>query len=294
MPTVRCRFTIVSGPTGDAWTDGGVDWEYGHVAGQPSVDKNGTITFAISQVDGFSFDGGATWTGPPAGFHLDGSTVTIAAALGQAGISGSTIFSIARLQCDSTQFSASPVAYEIDSPNTGAGVPAMDWPDRLLSLFDLTGFVLVTARCKGNFNSAGGASVSVKVNKVWEIQGDYVIIKNWWETKPCADGGDHLRYDIDSPGTDWQAYGSPGPVPHIDLVDPPAGSRGGGQAVTITGSGFDDDCQVLFGDLAADDVVVVSQYEITCTTPLAGSPDAHAPGVVQVTVVNSDGTASVP
>ncbi len=103
----------------------------------------------------------------------------------------------------------------------------------------------------------------------------------------------HIQFGAqpDPPG-DWQDFGSPGPQPVVDSVFPRSGTRLGGTPITVRGAQFDDLATVTIGGLAADDVVVVSQYEITCTTPLAGSPTAHAEGVVPVVVHNSDGTDS--
>ncbi len=103
----------------------------------------------------------------------------------------------------------------------------------------------------------------------------------------------HIQFGAQpDPPEAWQAFGSPAPQPVVDSVQPPSGTRLGGTPLTIRGQQFDDLATVTIGGLAADDIVIVSQYEITCTTPLAGSPTAHAEGVVDVVVTNSDGTAS--
>lgn len=70
---------------------------------------------------------------------------------------------------------------------------------------------------------------------------------------------------------------------HISSIAPDEGSERGGTSVTITGSGFSDATGVLFDTDAADDFVVVSDTEITCTTP------EHAPGLVDVTVERPSG-----
>jgi IPT/TIG domain len=61
------------------------------------------------------------------------------------------------------------------------------------------------------------------------------------------------------------------PMPAVTAVDPPAGDWHGGTAVTITGTGFQDleagVNTVTFGDLQASDVTVVSDTQITATTP---------------------------
>ncbi|RUR01400.1 IPT/TIG domain-containing protein [Labedella endophytica] len=87
---------------------------------------------------------------------------------------------------------------------------------------------------------------------------------------------------VSEPG-DFEYY----PVAEIDDVAPNAGDEDGGTVVTITGSCFTGATDVLFGDTSAASITVVSDTEITATTP-AGV------GTVDVTVVNptecGDGT----
>lgn len=72
----------------------------------------------------------------------------------------------------------------------------------------------------------------------------------------------------------------------VDRVTPKSGSTAGGQAVTVTGFGFNLASGVLFGTKAATAVVIVSDTSITCLTP------AHESGAVDVTVSDVDvGTA---
>lgn len=62
-------------------------------------------------------------------------------------------------------------------------------------------------------------------------------------------------------------------------VSPSVGSVAGGQAVTITGTGFTGATVVEFGGIAATGVVVVNDALITAVTP------AHESGVVDVEVI---------
>jgi hypothetical protein len=69
--------------------------------------------------------------------------------------------------------------------------------------------------------------------------------------------------------------------PYVASISPTTGSIAGGTSVTITGKRFDRDHLIVrFGCIEATDVVVVSDTEITCSTP------AGVAGVVNVTVVN--------
>jgi hypothetical protein len=80
-------------------------------------------------------------------------------------------------------------------------------------------------------------------------------------------------------------------LPTITAVDPDRGDRLGGTTVTITGTGFEDldagDATVRFGTEEGSEVVVVSDTELTVTTP---------PGpiftLVDVALENTNGAAS--
>jgi hypothetical protein len=77
-------------------------------------------------------------------------------------------------------------------------------------------------------------------------------------------------------------------TPAITSLDVSSGTTLGGDTVVITGTGFEDPdvTDVLFGATSAATFTVNSPTQITATTP------AHAAGVVDVTVVNDDGTSS--
>jgi hypothetical protein len=66
----------------------------------------------------------------------------------------------------------------------------------------------------------------------------------------------------------------------VDDVAPGFGPVAGGTPVTVTGRGFSDPATVLFGGMPATNVVVVSDTEITATTP------AGAAGPVDVVVLS--------
>ncbi len=69
-------------------------------------------------------------------------------------------------------------------------------------------------------------------------------------------------------------------VPVVGAISPAAGSAAGGQAVTVTGSGFQPDATVRIGGITARSVVVVSGSSITAVAP------PHPPGRFEVQVVN--------
>ena len=72
----------------------------------------------------------------------------------------------------------------------------------------------------------------------------------------------------------------------IAAVAPSSGLTSGGTPITLTGDDFAEGAIVLFGDLPALDVVVLSSTAITAITP------AHAEGPVDVVVINPDGESS--
>ncbi len=75
------------------------------------------------------------------------------------------------------------------------------------------------------------------------------------------------------------------PMPTITGLKPNSGSSSGGTTVTITGSGFTGAWNVIFGQPPASNFTVVSDSQITATSP-AGS------GTIDVTVTTSSGTSA--
>lgn len=75
-------------------------------------------------------------------------------------------------------------------------------------------------------------------------------------------------------------------APVLASLSPDNGPESGGTTVVITGSGFTDASGVTFGDVPAASFTVDSDTQITVTTPV------HAPGVVDVRVLHTDGTSA--
>lgn len=74
--------------------------------------------------------------------------------------------------------------------------------------------------------------------------------------------------------------------PVVGGLSPTSGPSTGGTSVTITGTGFTGVTSVKFGTTAATSFTVVSDTQITATTP------AHAPATVDVTVSKTAGTSA--
>lgn len=88
------------------------------------------------------------------------------------------------------------------------------------------------------------------------------------------------------------ANGTAGPtagwsvIPTVLSVDPSHGPAAGGTTVTLTGTRFTGATAVTFDGIPGVDLTVVSDTEVTVTTP------AHAAGVVDVLVVTPIGTSN--
>jgi IPT/TIG domain len=75
------------------------------------------------------------------------------------------------------------------------------------------------------------------------------------------------------------------PPPLVTAISPGSGGAGGGETVTVTGSSFTGATSVQFGASSASAMTVVSDTQITATSPAGQS------GPVDVTVVNSSATS---
>jgi len=84
------------------------------------------------------------------------------------------------------------------------------------------------------------------------------------------------------------AVSSPLRLPVVTGVDPASGSAGGGDTVTVTGSGFNGATGVSFGSAPVTDLAAASDTQLTAT-----SPSANASGPVDVTVTTAAGTSAI-
>lgn len=101
-----------------------------------------------------------------------------------------------------------------------------------------------------------------------------------------------VAYPNDEAGFDGQAVLESGflfysPVTVVE-IDPPSGHVFGGEPITILGTGFLDNSNVLIGGRAAIDIQVVDDTQIIALTP-----DAPAPGAVNVHVSNAEGIGTL-
>ena len=85
---------------------------------------------------------------------------------------------------------------------------------------------------------------------------------------------------------DQFTYVAAAAAPAVTGVSPTSGSVAGGDTVTVTGSGFTGATGVSFGTVAASNLVLVSDTQLTVTSPQA------AAGTVDVTVTTPAGTSA--
>jgi IPT/TIG domain len=85
----------------------------------------------------------------------------------------------------------------------------------------------------------------------------------------------------------WAAPITVPAAPVVTGISPASGAAGGGDTVTVTGTGFTGATSVLFGSVAATNLNVVSDTQLTVT-----SPPPNVSGTVDVTVTTPAGTSA--
>jgi IPT/TIG domain len=76
-------------------------------------------------------------------------------------------------------------------------------------------------------------------------------------------------------------------APIVTGINPMSGAAGGGETVAVTGTGFTGATSVLFGSVPGTNLTVVSDTQLTVT-----SPPPRASGTVDVTVTAPAGTSA--
>jgi hypothetical protein len=76
-------------------------------------------------------------------------------------------------------------------------------------------------------------------------------------------------------------------MPAITSISPTSGTTGGGTVVTITGTGFTNASEVIFGDTDAANFTVISDTTIQAVSP------AHPAGTWDITVIGPGGTSAL-
>jgi hypothetical protein len=154
----------------------------------------------------------------------------------------------------------------------------------------LLDFIRITITSHGSTDAPTMLSDATQLASPASVTGNYAIFAEWWLiplVDACGETNvSQLQLAATSPGDEWEV--TTDPTPTITVLTPSHGTIDGGTPITISGSGFGMDATVTIDGVTADDIVVVDQFTITCTTP------AHAAGSVDVVVENVDGVSSTP
>lgn len=138
----------------------------------------------------------------------------------------------------------------------------------------------------GGLSATGGsADVRNNVEQVWlpaGISGRVTIKVNATNIAGDAIPGNGIAFDQDFALTSVNLQSAP----VVSSVLPASGPAAGGTSVTVSGTGFDSGASVLFGGSVSTVTGRAGSTGITVSTP------AHAAGVVDVVVRNSDDQAS--
>lgn len=140
----------------------------------------------------------------------------------------------------------------------------------------LAGYALVYGPSSGVYTSTVTLPSSAQTHELSLPDGTYFFAIRAYDTAGAYSGySNEVRVDL---------VGTPGPPsqPRITTLSPAVGPAAGGTTVTIDGSDFRSGATVRFGTQAA------TVQSLTSTRIVARTP-AHVPGVVALSVVNSDG-----
>jgi hypothetical protein len=206
-------------------------------------------------------------------------------------------FEILGFDEDITDFGASPHIYDREFSGFGDNATI-----NLLAFLDIGGWPFIASADSPAYPLGSGTHILLLAGTLPpKFYGLFDIIYWWWtlpQEDACGNNNaprtDHLIFGGDQPPT---PEGSSGEYEKLDPDDPDAAPSivieyvnpdhgRGGTAVEIHGSGFGDDANVQFDGADAGDIVVVSQYLITCVAP------SHANGFANIVVINPDGGTS--
>jgi IPT/TIG domain len=132
------------------------------------------------------------------------------------------------------------------------------------------------------YSAAGSGFTKRVITKFGDIAEDATVLSTgtYSATAPLRSSAPWVMQMAAFRGS-GQGSGS-NPAPTVSAISPSTGTAAGNTAVTITGTGFLAGATVSLGGTAATGMAVVSSTSITATTP------AHAAGVVNVVVTNTD------
>lgn len=126
--------------------------------------------------------------------------------------------------------------------------------------------------CTGLALTAITGAYKAVCQQKWTVPGTFAIAANY--------SGD-AAYGASSGTTTLTVN----PAPVVSSISPNGGPVAGGQTVTITGSHLLYETKVSFGNVAATNVTILSDTQLTAVAP------AHAAGTVNVTIASPHGTS---
>lgn len=175
----------------------------------------------------------------------------------------------------------------------------------LLAFLSIGGWQMLFTADNPAYPTWSGTNFKILTSLPPKFYGVYDIVYWWWKlpdvtscgdrnTRSPLDSDSHLVYAGEQPPTPDGAFGEfekldpddfdAAPTPVILSLVPNHGQPG--TRVQILGEGFGDDANVQFDGVDAEDIEVVSQYQILATAP------SHALGYTNVAVINPDGVSS--
>lgn len=164
--------------------------------------------------------------------------------------------------------------YEMEIAPSGALVIAGEFNSRAnLNLYGLAAWTNGQWRPLGNNQDASYYSLEITSDSRVIVGGDFEDLEG-------SESADYIA--ISQPIALLRNVGT-----SAEII-PNIGTELGGTTVTLTGTHFSQATQVKFGTNLATDLTVVSADSISVTTP------AHAPGVVDVSIISPSGTQVFP
>jgi hypothetical protein len=150
----------------------------------------------------------------------------------------------------------------------------------------------MSTSCGGSGRGGHGATYSAYTGAIWDDAGDLYALEPLYSNPDAGPGftaydsyGNEEYQNVES--TDFQWASGFVPVPRVTSLSITAGSTAGGEAETISGSGFTNANTVDFGQTSVP-FTVVNDNTITVTTP----PDPVTSNTtLDVTVSSSEGTS---
>jgi hypothetical protein len=298
--TPAAAYTVVSATsitaTAPAATAGSVDVTVATGAGISATSAADQFTFAATApaVSGVSPSSGPLGGGTSVtitGSNLNGAT---AVTFGGTAATSFTVISATQITATAPAGSAGTVDVRVSTPYGQSAVVTADQ-------FTYVAAPTVTAINPTSGSTAGGTSVTITGTNFTGlvsvsfggVAATSLTVNSSTQITATAPASGPGLVDITvrtpvatSVTSSADQFTYTAPVPSVTGVSPSSGTNAGGTSVTVSGSGFTGASAVYFGSVAAASFTVVSDTQITATTP------AEPAGTVDVIVQTPAGGAS--